>query len=316
MDKAEAAILAREDATAAHAPAKKTDPAGEKKPRSADVAAISQREWKARQAQQAADEKGRRYDEKFGTLEKLIEGKDYIGVINHLAEKHGMTFVEIVNALNASDDTARAKTPAEVAAETVREELAKADAARSKADAEAQAARIDAGITKVKDRMLGMAEKGTDEVPDRWDETGRNPVMRDDRGAVLKDDAGRPVTAIDYAWALVEAHHEKSGETLALEDAMDIVEAKLRERQSARRPKMDAGKPKPGVKTGSEAVAKKGDGKGGKPSFSNRKTSGVGATVPVDDEDEESDRDTGKESFAIPDDLAISRAAKKVGIRL
>lgn len=302
LDKAEAAILARDEAGGGPGTSAKPKPAkvenDPKKPRSSDIAAIAQREWKAKQTEDAA----KKVQERYAPLDQALEKKDLKAYLSYAADK-GFTFADFVKVLTEAEET-KEKTPAEIAAETVEAKLKEADEARTKAETEARAKDLDARIKAQKSTIRQLAESDAT----RWELAGLNPAMPG-----IEDDAGNPVLANEYAWKLIEADWDAqaaAGQTpksMSLEDALDLVEAKLREKQSARRPKTDAGKPKPGAKTGNEAAATKAGGKAGKPSFTNRSTSGAATVV---DEDEES----ADESGATRDGDDIMRAAKRSGI--
>lgn len=303
FDKAEAAILAREDAQQSaavakpDAVAKPNEPAKKPERKSPDIAALATREWKAQQTEQAA----KKLQAKYAPLDELLGKRDLAGTLNHLAEHYGVTFADFVAVLNGQDEKPKEKTPAEVAAETVAAELRKRDEAAAKERSEADQRRIDKGISDFKAKAVDLAEKGDEKNPDRWELTAVSGKAEE-------------------AWDVVDGHFMATckfedgklierGETLSLEQALDLIEKKLREKQSARRPKTDAGKPKPGANRGNEAAATKADGKAGKPSFTNRRTSGA-ATVPVEDQDDPD------ESGSLADGSEIERAARKAGIRL
>lgn len=300
FDRAEASILAREDA-GGEAPAPKqpvtvAKPAEAKKPerKGPDIAALATREWKAQQAEKSARELEARYK----PLDELLAKKDLIGVLNYHAEKHGFTFADIVAAVSSSERQEPEKTPAQIAAETVAEELRKRDEAAEKMRNEAVSKDVETRIEKFRAKAVETAESDT---TGRWEETAVSGKASE-------------------AWDIIDGHFMatskivdgkivEEGEKLTMEQALDLIEKKLREKRTALQAKKVPGKPKPGAKTGDEAVAKNGDGKVVKPSFTNRRTSGA-APKPV--EDEESDDESG----GLASGSEIERAARKAGIRL
>lgn len=296
LDRAEETISARggedegDEAPAAPAPAPKQEakPKAEpekRKPQAGGIAALAAREWKAQQREKELDAR----EGRLKPLEQLVSKKDVRGLIELLGKEHGMTFAHVVDVLT-DDKPEPEKTPAEIAREAAQEELRKAREADAKEREAEHAKQVEAKVAGIRARLAEMAESGTAEDPNRWELT-----------AV----AGKAAEA----WDLIERWHAETGESLKLEDALDRVETKMRAKQEARRPKVDAGKPTAGGKARNEAATKKPGGRVVVPSFTNRKTSGVPAAVASDEDDDETDDD-------LTDNAAIDRAARRAGIRL
>lgn len=298
MDAAEAAILARDDAGGGTPASKQVvtvaKPAAKPERKGPDIASLATREWKAQQAEKAAKELHARYQ----PLDEMANKRDLVGVLNHLAEKHGITFADFVAVLNGQDAKPVEKTPAEVAEATARKIIEDDRKAREDSDREAVSKDVEQRIEKFRTKSVEAVENDT---TGRWEETAVSGKASE-------------------AWDLIDGHFMatskivdgkivEEGEKLTMEQALDLIEKKLKEKRAARLAKKDPGKPKPGAKTGNEAAAKNGDGKAGKPSFTNRRTSGP-APKPV--EDEESDDESG--GIRAGDD--IERAARKANIRL
>lgn len=288
MERVIATAKAREEAAAPAAEPKKPEAAaaaaedGKPKPkekprRSGDIAALAEREWKVTQAQRAADELAGKYR----PLEEALGKRDLVAVLNHLADKHGVTFADFVAVLDGKEPPK--KPPEQIAAETVDAKLKERDAAAAKEREAAEAKALDERVTAIRTRLDTMAEEGGE----RWELT-----------AV----AGRG----SEAWDLVEKWHAETGQKLPLEEALDLVEKKLREKRDARRPKQDAVKPGAGAKPRNEAGTDRTDGRAGSPSFNNRSTSGMPAAVGAQDVD----------IATLPDHEAIEVAARRAGLRL
>jgi hypothetical protein len=306
MDAAVARVQARKEAAPAEgkapasgagasaAPAPATTTAEKPRPKAADLGALAQREWRARQAEDAA----KATQGKYAPLDQALEKKDLVGAMTALAEKHGFTFADFVAAMSADKPTE--KTPAEVAAATVAAELAKRDEATARAQAEQQKAAHDAQEAAFRASLQEQAEKGAEGTPDRWELTAI---------------AGKAGEAWDLIWGHYMATATKDaqgrivgdGERMTREQALDLIEAKLIEKREARRPKQDAANGSAAGHNGrNEAAGNGNSGRAAAPQFTNRATSGIPAVVGAQAIDE----------LGLPDNEAIDRIAARTGIRL
>lgn len=267
MDKAVAGIKARDDKPAEpDKPEAKPAEKPKKPARSADIAALADREYKAVQTEKKAKE----ILSKYQVDEELLGRKDLKGFLEHVAKRHGFTFADFVEVM--SQDKEPDKSAAEIAKETAEKTLAEAREAEKKEREAAAAKDVDEKLAKRKADWLAMAEADGD----RWELLGMNPV-------VGRSDDGRPLTAIDAVWEVVEGHwleQVKAGKqptAMPIDQALDAVEAKLRERRDARK--------KPGSATtsaggnGRNEAASRENGRAAEPSFTQRNTSGVPGAV-------------------------------------
>jgi hypothetical protein len=270
-----------------------SDAAKPARPRAADLGALAQREWRAKEAEaRAAAAVG-----KYAPLDQALEKKDLVGAMTTLAEKHGFTFADFVAAMSADKPTE--KSPAEVAAATVATELAKRDAETAKAQAAAQKAAHEAQEAAFRTSLQEQAEKGAENAPDRWE---------------LIAIAGKAGEAWDVIWGHyvattvrdAQGNVVQDGERMTREQALDLLEDKLKQKRDARRPKQDAANPSAGVNGRNEAAGNGNSGRAAAPQFTNRATSGIPAVVGAQAIDE----------LGLPDNEAIDRIAARTGIRL
>lgn len=271
-------------------PSAPTSPA---KPRAADLGALAQREWRARELEEAA----RATQGKYAPLDEALSKKDLKAALTVLAERHGVNFVDFVNVL--TEATPPEKTPAEVAAATVAQVLAERDADAAKAQTAAQQAAHAAQEAAFRTSLQEQAEKGAEGAPDRWELTA------------IAGTAGQ-------AWDVIWGHYMATavrdaqgnviteGERMSREQALDLLEKKLVEKRDARRPKQGAANGSAAGNGHNEAAGNGNSGRAAAPQFTNRATSGIPAVVgahAVDDLD-------------LPESEALDRAASRAGIRL
>lgn len=263
------------------------------KPRAADIGALAQREWQARQAEAQAQALAGKYQ----PIDEALSKKDLVGALTVIAEKHGFTFADFVAAMSANAPAE--KTPAEIAAETVAAKLAERDQAAAKERQAAEARDFEAREQATRAGFVAQAEAGTPEDPNRWE---------------LTHVAGAAGTAWDVIWGHYQATAKfdeqgrmtAEGEKLSREAALDLIETKLKEKREARRAKQA---PAPGTAAGNgrdEAAGQRTDGRAAAPSFTNRATSGMPAVVGAHPVDE----------LGLPDNEAIDRIASRLGMRL
>jgi hypothetical protein len=210
-------------------------------------------------------------ESKFKPLTEALAKRDFRTALELVAKDHGANFADFVAILENKDTGETLEQKAErIARETI--EKAKAqDAAdakeRERVDGEAQTKLVAEKLVRVQ----GMIQEKAESDPERWDLASLNPV-------VTKDDAGRPVLASEYAWLVIEAEHGATGKKLSFEEALDIVELKLREKRTSQRAKSK------GAQTASasgnahnEADGQARGGRAAEPSISNRTTAAPGA---------------------------------------
>lgn len=278
-------------------PAPNTPAAKPARPRPSDIAALSQREWKARQKEEAAAKVSARYK----PVDEALSKKDLRAAMEVLVKEHGLSFADVINAI--TEEKPADKTTAElVAAEVAR--VRAEDKARQDKEAE-EAARKDteSKLATVHGQLEALAESGTPDNPDRWELT-----------AV----AGKAAVA----WDVIEGHYMATsprdgegrftgaGEKLSFEQALDLVEGKLREKQAARRPKTDAGTSPAGGNQRSEAESTRNDGRVAVPSFGNRATTSIAPVKPATPAVETADE------AGLTEAEHIRRAARRANIRL
>lgn len=269
--------------------------AADAKPRTkaADLGALAQREWRARQQEDAA----KATQGKYAPLDEALGKKDLKAALTVLAERHGVNFVDFVNVLTEAQPAE--KTPAEVAAATVAQVLAERDADAAKAQTAAQQAAHAAQEAAFRTSLQEQAEKGAEGAPDRWELTAI---------------AGKAGEAWDVIWGHYMATAVKDaqgnviteGERMSREQALDLLEQKMVEKRDARRPKQGAANGSAAANGHNEAAGNGNSGRAAAPQFTNRATSGIPAVVgahAVDDLD-------------LPESEALDRAASRAGIRL
>lgn len=270
-----------------------TPGAGTGKPRAADLGALAQREHQARQLEQQA----RTLAGKYQPIDEALSKKDLVGALTVIAEKHGFTFADFVAAMSANAPAE--KTPAEIAAETVATKLAERDEAAAKERDEATKRDIEAREQATRQGFVQQAEAGTPEDPNRWE---------------LTHLAGAAGTAWDVIWGHYQAtarfdeqgRMAAEGEKLSREQALDLIETKLKEKQQARRAKQTTATDTAAGNGRNEAAGQRTDGRAAAPSFTNRATSGMPAVVGAHPVDE----------LGLPDNEAIDRIASRLGMRL
>lgn len=267
--------------------------AAKPKPRAADLGALAQREWRARQQEEAA----KATQGKYAPLDAALSKKDLTAALTVLAEQHGVTFADFVQVLAADKPTE--KTPAEVAAATVAEKLAERDAETAKAQAAQQKAAAEAQEAAFRTSLQEQAEKGAEGALDRWELTA------------IAGTAGQ-------AWDVIWGHYMATavrdaqgnvvteGERMSREQALDLLEKKLVEKRDARRPKQGAANGSAAVNGHNEAAGNGNSGRAAAPQFTNRATSGIPAVVGAHAVDD----------LELSDSEAFERAAMKANIRL
>lgn len=271
-------------------------PASKPRPRPADISALAQREWAAKQR----EERATALEGKFKPLDAALGGekKDLRAALTTMAEKYGVEFKDFLALLTEAEPPA--PTAAETAEEVVARKLAERDEAAAKAQQEAQAAQFAAQVQAFREGMQTMAEAGAQDAPDRWELTA------------IAGKAGE-------AWDIISGHHAatcvfdaqgrlvRDGEKLTREQALDLIEAKLVQKRDARRPKQETSPGAGGQDRRNEAGAGQvNDGRAVVPSFTNRATSGMPAVVGANHVDD----------GTLPEFEAISRAAARANIRL
>lgn len=266
------------------------------RPKAADISAIAKREWEARQR----EERAAKLEAKYRPLDATLgaDKKDLPGALSAMAKEYGVTFEDFVRVLT---ETAPAeKTAAQVAEEAVAAKLAERDAAAAKERQAADAREFEARETATRSSFVQQAEAGTPEDPNRWE---------------LTHVAGAGGTAWDVIWGHYQATAKfdeggrlvAEGEKLTREQALDLIETKLREKQAARRTKQNpATVTADGNGRNEAAETQRTDGRAAAPSFTNRATSGIPAAVGAQAVDE----------VGLPDHEVIARIAARRGIRL
>lgn len=220
------------------------------------TADIVEREWKAQQAEKNA----RTILDKYKDLDEALSKKDARGALLVLAKAHGLTFADFVKVLTDAEE-APEKSAAEIAAETVKAELAKRDEETKTKEAEEAQKSLQTRLTK----MYGSIEEQAAADPTRWELAGMNPECE-------RTDDGRKVLVGEFVWDIIEKHFAATGEKLQIADVLDLTEKKLREKRDARRPKQDG--QKPGEAKREEAASERVTGGAAEPAFTHRTTSG------------------------------------------
>lgn len=272
-----------------------TDPASKPaaRPRAADIGALAQREWRVREKEQAAAAAVAKYQ----PLDQALEKKDLRAALTVMAEKHGVSFADFVTVLTEAEPPA--KTATETAEEVVARLLAERDAADLRARQEQSVADGKAREESIRTALQELAEKGAEGAPDRWELTAI---------------AGKAGEAWDVIWGHYVATTKtdaqgkvvEDGERLTKEQALDLIEEKLKQKREARRPKQETATGGGAGNSRNEAAGNGTDGRAAAPSFTNRATSGMPAAVGAQAIDE----------AGLPEHEAIARAASRVGIRL
>lgn len=296
FEKVIAAVEARKDAAAAEgkaagasatnstAPSGDAAPAGKAKPKAAEIGALAQREWKVQQQERDA----KALKEKYQALDGALAKKDLRAALTVMAEQHGVTFANFVDVL--TEAAPPEKTGAEIAREAAEAVLRDRDAQQAAATLAAQDQEFKAKEANIRQECQARAERGAEGAPDRWELTAIAGIG-------------------SQAWDIISGHYNQTtklqdgrivaeGEKLSIEQALDLIEARLREKQAARRPAQGAN-----VR---EAVGQRSDGRAAAPSFTNRATSGMPAAVGAQAIDE----------AGLPDSVAIDRIAARLGHRL
>lgn len=261
------------------------------------IAALSAREWKAQQQEKAAQEMRGRYT----PIEDAIGKRDLRAAIEGLIKGHDFTFADVVNVLTQEKPVE--KTTDQVVKDEVAAALAERDRKeRERLDAQ-RSEQTKSQLTKVHGDLAALAEKGTAEDPDRWELSS------------LVGNVG------EEAWDIIEGHYiataprdaegriSGDGEKLSFEQALDLIEGKLKTKRDARRPKTEADKPTVGAKPRDEAASTGKGGRAAEPSFGNRATSIAPAKAAVPE------RETADEP-GLSEAEHIRRAAARAKIKL
>ena len=238
---------------------------------------LVKREREATTALQRAEQ----LEAKVKPLTEALAKKDIKAALHLLAADHGVTFADFVEVLKGAgdEDESLDQKAARIARETIdaakAEDAKKADAeAKAKADEETKA--IEARVEKVKGLILEKAESD----PGRWDLASLDPV-------VTRDDKGQPIVASDYAWRLIEANHEATGKAMSFEEALDVVEGKLRAKRDTQRAKTQSTRDQSATgQTRNEAGGQTNGGRADEPRINNRTTSGAPGVRPARDPNE------------------------------
>lgn len=267
------------------------------RPKPGDIASLAKREWDALQREKRANETEARYKPVTDSIAK----KDLRGAIEVLVKEHGFTFADVLKAIEA--EKPEDKSPEEIAAAAVAAALKVRDEDAAKERDEREKAEVGTKLAKVHADIAELANKGTAENPDRWE-----------LAALMGDTPTE-------TWDLIQDHYIETsprdaegkftgpGEKWTFEYALDLVEAHLKEKQQARRPKQDAGTTTVGSeKPRTEAASTGKGGRAAEPSFGNRTTSvaPVGRSSKSDDEDES----------GLSEMEQVRRAARKAKIAL
>lgn len=299
LEKHAGAIRARESGAEAPAAAKPApvEKAKHARPAPQAIAALSAREWKAQQQEKEAQAlKGR-----YSAIETAIEKKDLRGALELLIKDKGFEFKHVVDVLTQEKEPE--KTAEQLAEEKVNAVLAERDRKEHERLAAQRSEETKAQLGKVHSDLAALAEKGTAEDPNRWELSS------------LVSNVG------EEAWEIIEGHYIATaprdaegriagdGEKLSFEQALDLIEGKLKTKRDARRPKTDAGNPTVGDKPRDEAASTGKGGRAAEPSFGNRATSIAPAKAAVPE------RETADEP-GLSEAEHIRRAAARAKIKL
>lgn len=244
---------------------------------------VVRREREAREAKERADA----LVAKYGGLEEALGKRDFVKAMTLLAEKHGATFADFVTAFEAAGEI-EPKDPVEAARAAAREESERIERERREREAREAQARateeqkaLDERIGKLRETLQGMAEGD----PERWELTAVSG-----RGG--------------EAWDLIAAHHEATGEKLSMDQALDLIEGKLKQKRDEARAKGKGSRPGAGDNGRNEAAATREGGRAAEPPVNNRTAGGAPAVLP---------RSDGPVDFG---SSAIKEAARRAGIKL
>lgn len=319
MDPADAVIeraKARDAAPAPAAEAKKDDAApaaSEAKPpkerKAPGIASLVEREWKATEAQKAADALAGKYR----PLEEAIKAKDLVKAMTLMAEGHGLTFTDFVEAFEKAGEI-KPKTPEEVARAAAAEELDRRDKERrEREEKEAQereatvSKETEAKIAQMRERLATRADAGgdrwaeaadTERAGEAWGVIERTFFDSGEKVRLSEDDA---LDIVEEACVLSKNSRREAGKKLPFSEALKLIESKLKGLSVEQiREKLKPRDPSAQGKARTEAAAAKGDGRDAAPSFTNRNTSGVPGAVTAEPITPD-----------LPDHEAIERAARR-----
>lgn len=217
---------------------------------------------------------------KYKPLEEVLSKGDVKGLMA-LVEANGITFRKIVEAMSGEEP---APTAEEIAARVVTEELAKRKKEETEAAAKDLDARYGAAAARRKDEFRALIKADGDKY---------------EQIAIEGEEA-----MAEEAWILTEQMHEQTGRAMSASEALDLIEAKLVEKEKKRLGSKKVAALFREMHGLPPQAATKSNGRAATPTLNNRNSSGVPAVATDDD-------DSVLDSHA-----AIERAARRAGIQL